>query len=95
MYLIFAGVSNINADRTLKAAEECRIAGIQMVIVPLGRNFNNIAEINGMASDPIEFNVIPVENIDSLPDIVDNVVMASCERELEIFWFKQIFIFLI
>ena len=64
-----------------------------MVIVPLGPNFNNIAEINGMASDPIEFNVIPVENIDSLLNIVDNVVMASCERKSERFWFKQGFIF--
>ena len=50
-----------------------------MILVPLGLGFANMAEINGIASAPVENNVLPVARYSELPNAIDNVVTATCE----------------
>jgi Mg-chelatase subunit ChlD len=73
------GNSNIQAEETLKAAAEARLAGIHIMVIPVGLDFSNMVEISGMVSAPVEQNILFVQEFSELQTIVTNLTLATCE----------------
>ena len=54
------------------------MSGANIIVIPIGENFANMAEINGIASDPVADMVVGVNRFSELPGIVMNITMALC-----------------
>ena len=79
--LILDGNSNIDDESTLDAAAQLRATGTQVIVVPIGETFTNMAEIEGMASEPVDKMIIGVDRFSQLPQIVMNITEGLCNGE--------------
>ena len=73
------GRSN-DADETWKQALEARKAGIQLIVVGIGRGVSDM-ELKSMASDPVESNVITTDDFDGLQTILSAVSDGLCNSK--------------
>ena len=70
------GVSNINGRRTIPEAEEARASNIHIYVIGIG--IQDLREVNGIASPPIEDNVFAVNSFDELEPLRNEVFSALC-----------------
>ena len=64
-------------------AADLRESGTQVLVVPIGETFTNMAEIEGMASEPVDDMIIGVPRFSLLPQIVMNITMGLCNGEVQ------------
>ena len=74
------GEDTVNPRDTLPQAVRAREDGIHLAVVSLGQStmVRTALEIKGIANDPDEQNVFPAPLYSELPNLVDDVVMATC-----------------
>ena len=59
-------------------AAQLRASGVNVIVVPIGEDFANMAEIDGIASEPIDNMVLSVMSFSELPSIVPDVIATLC-----------------
>lgn len=70
------GLSNINAENTLKEAELAKKEGTHVISIGIG-SFDPF-EINAMATEPASKNAYVIDSFDRLFNISDRLVSATC-----------------
>ncbi|ESO10330.1 hypothetical protein HELRODRAFT_194961, partial [Helobdella robusta] len=76
--IVTDGNSNVNPSSTVDEAIACRLAGIRLVTASIGDSVNP-AEINNIASFPLQFNTFNVSNYTLFDKLVHLVVQATCD----------------
>ena len=72
------GYSNINSEQTIPEAILAREAGIEIIVASIENDISNL-ELRGMASRPVENNLINIRRYSELPDIVNLITETTCD----------------
>ncbi|ELU15429.1 hypothetical protein CAPTEDRAFT_157837 [Capitella teleta] len=75
--LVTDGQTNGNSAKLIQRANEAKALGIEMYVVAVGENVN-MAEINGVASNPTSEHVIIMDSIDSPENVANQVLDQLC-----------------
>ena len=82
LVIITDGKSN-NEEETWRMAMEAREKGITIIAIGVGQSVN-LRELQGMASDPTDANVIRVSNFGDLRGIQDRIIRSLCNSKCNI-----------
>ncbi|KAI0230324.1 Collagen alpha-6(VI) chain [Lamellibrachia satsuma] len=77
--VITDGNSNINERETVSEAIQTHVEGVHVIVVPIGKAFVNMAEIEAIASEPKPANIIRIDNVRGLESIVNNLTSSVCD----------------
>ena len=73
--IVTDGASNVNVENTLPEAIKARDHGIYIIVATVGASRDNL-EVRGLASDPVEQNVVSVSSYDQLNTMLGPLVRA-------------------
>lgn len=76
--VITDGYSNINPEETIPEAILAREMGIEIVVASIENDVTNM-ELRGIASRPVDSNLINIRRYSELPSIVSTITQATCD----------------
>ena len=77
--IVTDGNSNVQPEKTLPSAVALKEKVSHVMVVAIGKNFADMVEIRGMASDPVEYNVFTDIDFFNLWDIVHLITDGICD----------------
>ena len=81
IYLFTDGAANVNSADVIPEAVRTRMFGVHVTTVSVGRDVD-VLGLMGLASDPVERNVITVPSFDNLDAaLVEKVATNICDRQ--------------